>query len=365
MLKVWTQRFSVVSIVWLVLWGWTPAGSETLGACVVETSPATPTGPLVRHLTEDCSPTEREANAVSSRTVMEAMANGRPVDLVGVVIHGDLSFDALPVQTTQLPKGLTPEQQAALVQLNSEELRVVSVAVTIRNSVVRGAVRHQSATGTLQFTRPVNFQRTVFAQGIDLSRSVFQGAVDMSGATFEKEAFFVYGHFGHMLNCKETKFGPHTRFHRSLFQGPVNCAGAIFDGMAEFLEVTFEAPVNLAMVRFGSGTGFSGSRFHRHVNFSEAIFSRDAFFTFSNFEGDAIFADAQFLAHADFSDAQFHRPDDLLKARFDQQPVLTRTKRASPEEPTALLQSSGAQYAVTLFFLLMAAFLVAYAFKIK
>lgn len=309
--------------------------------------------------------TEREQNAVSGAAVIDAMAKGQSIDLVGVIVRGDLLFDNLAVQTVQMPKGLSPEQQAALNQLNADELRLVRGAVTIRDSVVQGAVRHRSAKGTLQFEGPVDFHGTTFKDGVDLSRSVFQGAVNLSGAKFEKESYFVQGQFAHALDCKETKFGPHTRFHRSVFRGAVDCTGALFDGMAEFLEVSFEQPVAMERVRFGSGTGFSGSRFKRHVNFTESIFSREAFFGYTVFEGDASFAGAQFLASADFSEAEFKRSDDLMKARFDQKPLLTRTKRMTQEQATGLLQSPGGQYALTLFLLLMAALLVAYALKMK
>lgn len=333
-------------------------------ACVVEGASTGATA-LIRHLSPDCTAAERERQAVQSAALLSAMKKGQAIDLVGVVIRGDLLFDALDVQTTQMPKGLSAKQQAALTQLNAEELRRVVAPVTIRDSIVAGALRHRSAKGRLQFEGPVDVRGTRFKDGVDLSRSVFQGAVDLSGARFEREAYFVQGQFAQGLHCEGTLFGPHTRFHRSLFQGAVGCAGAVFDGMAEFLEVRFEQAVTMERARFGSGTGFSGSRFSRQANFSDAIFSREAFFGFTVFEGDASFAGAQFLAGADFSDAEFKRPDDLKKARFDQGPVLTRTKRLTQDSATGLLQSPAGQYGVTLFFLLMAAVLVAYAFKIK
>lgn len=343
-------------------------GPSAQAACAIE-SPAQVKGrpgPLIKHLAADCTQAEREANAVSGATIIAAIVAGQPVDLNGVVVRGDVSFDAMPVEVTQLPKGLSPEQRAALSELSADELRLVRGPVAIRESIVMGAVRHRSAKGTLQFQGPLDLRGTTFREGVDLSRSVFQGGVDLSGAKFEKEAYFIQGQFGHALACKDTKFGPHTRFHRSVFRGPVDCAGALFDGMAEFLEVSVEQPFTMERARFGSGTGFSGSRFLRHANFSEAIFSRETFFAFSVFDGDVSFAGAQFLSGADFSDAEFKRPDDLAKARFDRAPLYTRTKRVAWEEQrTGLLQSPTGQYAVTLFFLLMAALLLAYAFKMK
>jgi uncharacterized protein YjbI with pentapeptide repeats len=355
----------VCSLALLLGWIGILSIGEARAACLVDAPAGAKSGSLVMHLPPDCTQAEREARAVGSAAIMEAMAKGRIVDLVGVVVRGDLIFDKLPVQTTQMPKGLTPEQRAALTQLNVEDLRLVREAVTIRDSVVLGAWRHRSAKGTLQFEGPVDFHGTTFKDGLDLSRSAFQSAVDLSRASFEKEAYFVQGQFAHALSCTDTKFGPHTRFHRSSFRGAVHCAGALFDGMAEFLEVSFEQSASFERARFGSGTGFSGSRFKRHANFSEAIFSREAFFGFSVFEGEASFAGAQFLGSADFSSAEFMKPDDLAKVRFDQKPLFTRTKRVAQEQSTDFLKSPTGQYGLTLLLLLTGALLVAYALRMK
>jgi uncharacterized protein YjbI with pentapeptide repeats len=352
---------------WALLLGlcWPDPDGEVQAACMVEGPTGGKTGPLVAHLSGDCTRAERAAHPIASTVILDAIKKGQPVDLVGVLIQGDLSLDAVPIKTTQVPKGLSAEQQAALSRLNAEEVRLVSAPFTIRDSVVSGTVRHRSTTGTLQFAGPVDLQGTTFKDGVDLSRAMFQGAVDVSGAKFEKEAYFVQGQFAHAFVCKGTSFGPHTRFHRSQFRGAVECTGALFDGMAEFLEVTFEQSATMERVRFGSGTGFSGSRFKRQANFSDAIFSRDAFFAFAVFEGDVSFGGAQFLAGADFSDAEFKRPDDLAKARFDRPALFTRTKRLAPEPAGGFFQSPTGQYGVTAFFLLMAALLVAYALKLK
>lgn len=338
---------------------------ESSAGCAVEVPVGESGGGLVRHLAPSCTQAEREARAVGNAAIMEVVAKGRSVDLVGVIVRGDLIFDRLAVQTAPLRKGVIPEQQAALNQSNGEEVRFVRKAVTIRDSVVFGAVGHRSAKGTLQFEGPLDFKGTTFKDGVDLSRSVFKGTVELSGATFEKEAYFVRGQFGQSLGCKETKFGPHTRFHRSMFRGPVDCGGALFDGIAEFLEVSFEQPVSFERARFGLGTGFSGSRFMRNANFTEAIFSRDTFFGFSVFEGETSFAAAQFLGAADFSGAEFKKPDDLTKVRFEQKPLFTRTKRIVQDQPADTLKLQAGQYALTLFFLLMAALLVAYVLKMK
>jgi hypothetical protein len=337
----------------------------TTAACEVETGGSRKDEPLIIRLPPSCTPLEREARAVDGSTILKAAARGRAVNLVGVIVRGDLILDPLTVQADSLTDKAGSEQRTTANFRNVGEHRSVREAITIRDSVVRGAVRHRSATGRLQFEGPLDFRRTVFKDGVDLSRSDFQQQVLLSGATFEKEAFFVQGRFAQGLECKETKFGPHTRFHRSTFGGPVDCADALFDGLAELLEVSFEESVSFERARFGLGTGFSGSRFKRRSTFDDAIFSREAFFSFSVFEGEVSFAGTQFLGRTDFSDAEFKRPDNLAKARFDQPPGFMRTKRNAQTQEAELESSPAAQYAVTILCLIVAAMLVGYALRLK
>lgn len=360
-MRMWFSWYLVVVFVWVVV----TYPPEVDAACVVEAQPLGAEAGLVIHLLPGCTMAEREAHAVHSEAVMDAIAQGRPVDLLGVIVRGDLIFDYLTPQTTSRPLISATDMTDRADHVGGDEQRIVREILSIRHSVVTGAVRHRSVGGTLRFERTVDLYGSHFREGVDLSRSVYQEAVELSAATFEKEAYFVQGQFARQMQCRDTKFGPSTRFHRSVFRGSVNCTGALFDGMAEFLEVKFEQPVLFERSRFGLGTGFSGSRFKSRVSFSEAIFSRETFFGFAIFENEAVFSGAQFLGSADFSNARFMRQDDLAKARFDQPPLLAHTKRIGPDPPLGLSQARSGQYALTLVFLVVAALLVAYAVKMK
>jgi hypothetical protein len=358
---MWSRWYVV-----LVLVGTMVTCPPEAGAGCVTEAPATGIeAGLVIHLSPSCTPAEREAYAVRGEAVLDAIAKGRPVDLLGVIVRGDLIFDRLAVQATARSPVPALEIRNREDHAGGNGQRIVHKALSLRDAVVLGVVRHRSAEGTLRFEGPVNFSGSHFKEGVDLSRSVFHESVELSGATFEKEAYFVQGQFAQQVGCRETRFGPSTRFHRSVFRGSVNCTGALFDGTAEFLEVQFEQPATFERSRFGSGTGFSGSHFKSRVTFSEAIFSRETFFMFAAFESEAVFAGAQFLGSADFSNAEFRRQDDLAKARFDQPPLLSQTKRLEPAQPAGPLQTGNGQYALTLVFLIVAALLVAYAVRLK
>lgn len=332
---------------------------EAAAVCVAEVPKGGIEVGLVMHLSAGCTPAEREAHAVRGEDVMETIAEGRPVDLAGVVVRGDILFDRLAAQT---PVAETRRDED---HANESEQRLVRAALIIRDSEVLGTVGHRSAGGTLRFEGPVMFFGTHFKEGVDLSRSVFLEPVELSGVIFEKEAYFVQGQFLQQVGCHATKFGPNTRFHRSVFRDAVNCTEALFDGMTEFIEVTFEQPVTFERSRFGLGTGFSGSRFKGPVSFRDAIFSRETFFGFAAFESDAVFAGARFLGPADFSNAEFRQADDLAKASFDQPPLFSQTTRLEQVQPAGFLHSRNGQYVLTMVFLILAALLVAYVVKLK
>ena len=359
-----TQRPRHHTRTWgLVFWlGWTivASGAEVTAACLVEGSVSQAGGALVKRLPSSCTQAEREIQAVDGASILASLKKGQVVDLTGVIVRGDVDFGRLSVQTVGGGTRIGSDQPE---QTGTQEVRLVRGPLTIRESVVLGAVRHRSSTGTLQFEGPVNFHGTTFKDGVDLSRSYFQGPVELAEAVFQKEAYFVQGRFMQGLGCQGTRFGPHTRFHRSMFRGAVDCTGALFDGTAEWLEVTFEQPAVFERARFGSGTGFSGSRFMRQAAFPDAIFSRDTFFTFSVFEEAAVFAGGQFLGSVDFSDADFKKPDDLARARFDQPPIFIRTRRVIQEQPGDDPAMFFRRYGLTALLLLASAGLVGYILK--
>ena len=338
---------------------------EADAACVAETSVSGTEAGLVIHLSPSCTQAERESHAVRGEVIMDAIVKGRPVDLLGVLVRGDLIFDRLAVHKMTHSPMPSSERANQEDRVGGNGQRVVREALSLRDSVVLGAVRYRATDSTLRFEGPVDFSGSHFKEGVDLSRSVFHNPVEFSRATFEKEAYFVQGQFAMPVGCRETKFGPSTRFHQSTFRGSVDCTSALFDGMAEFLEVTFEQPAVFERSRFGLGTGFSGSHFKSRVSFSEAIFSRETFFTFAAFESEAVFAGAQFLGSADFSHAEFRQEDDLTQARFDHLPLLDQTTRLKPARSAGFLQTRNGQYALTVIVLIVVALLVAYAVKLK
>jgi hypothetical protein len=325
------------------------AGAE----CVAET--ASSSSLFKTHLSQGCTKSERESRAIDAAALLAALKQAQTVDLEGVVVRGNLTFHSLPVSSNP------PVIDGVISQ--DKEVRVITGAISVVNSVVQGTILHRSSEGTLLFGGPLSFAGTTFEQAVDLSRSVFTQPVTFSGAIFLGESYFVQGHFLSLVNSEKTAFGPHTRFHRSQFHGPVTFQQSGFSGLAEFLEVTFDEDANLSRTYFKLGTGFSGSQFKGLADFSEALFDGDAFFTFTRFDGDVFFRRATFRAMADFDDAMFNAREDFSKAFFEKGPQFARTKRSS-QKPEALgIENPQIQYAITLSLLVFSAILIAYLIR--
>jgi uncharacterized protein YjbI with pentapeptide repeats len=324
--------------------------------CSVAQSASGTGAAFMLHLGADCTEQEREARAVDAAQLLQALKEGKGIDLSGVVVRGDLSLDTLPV-------GPLPPELEGMKELQGREIRVIAGSLTIVNSVVRGAIRHQSRQGLLVVKGPVTFSGTKFEQIVDLSQSLFVQPLTLSGAVFLQESYFVQGRFLRDLFAEKTAFGPHTRFHRSVFHGPVTFQQSGFNGLVEFLEVVFEKDANLSRTYFKLGTGFSGSRFQGLADFSEATFDREAFFTFTLFEGDAYFRRATFRSAADFSDAKFKGREDFSKVFFEQGPLFTRATRSATGQAPLGLENQTVQYAIILSLLIFSAMLIAYLIR--
>jgi uncharacterized protein YjbI with pentapeptide repeats len=340
----------------LILCG--PLNMQAAADCLVESRGGVRQGQLKTHLSAECTDSEREARSIDASNLMAALKRGQAIDLSGVVIHGDLVLDTLPISANP------PKIDGVSIQRDSD-MRVIAGRVSIVNSVVRGVIKHQSAQGLLLFIRPVTFSGTTFEQPVDLSRSVFAQPVTLSGAVFLREGYFVQGHFLAEVIGEKTAFGPHTRFHRSQFHGPVTFKQSGFSGLTEFLEVMFDRDANFSHTYFKSGTGFSGSQFKGLSDFSEAVFDGDAFFTFTRFDGDTYFRRATFRATADFDDAQFNAREDFSKVSFEKGPQFARAKRSTQGPQPLGIENPQVQYVITLSLLLFGAFLIAYLVRYR
>ena len=337
--------------------GWPGEGAvpSAWGACAMEREHPDQTGWFIRHLDSDCSMADREAQAVQADDVLAALTAGKGVALDGVVVAGDLLFDAMPAVPAGTVADPPPVFQELIQAGQIRTMRRLAGPLTIANSTVRGAFGSRAASDYLIIQGPVTASGTTFERLVDFSRTVFMGPAEFSGSTFQAQAFFIEARFAQAARFEQVVFGPHTRFHKAVFAGPGTFHAAAFNGLAEFLEVMFLSDANFSKAAFSMGTGFSGSRFKGRLDASGAVFEREAFFTFTEFEQDAVFRGAAFKGTTDFSDAHFKGMDDFSRAVFTVEPRFTRVQtsgaRSSPglsSDPRVLYGLAGILLVATL-----------------
>lgn len=330
--------------------------AEASNACVVQRS-AEDSETFRVYLEKDCTDQEREANAVSAAQILTALAKKKNVEVTGAIIVGDLALDGLPARALE-DDGRLPWAQSKLKSLKVERIHMVPGALSIRDSIVRGAIQTKSGDAMVLVRGPVTMTGTSFERIVDLSRTIFLGPVDLSGAVFAQQAFFIDSIFDQPVQFERTAFGVHTRFHKAAFRDTATFHRAGFNGLSEFLQVDFGKDARFSQSYFKMGTGFSGSHFHGMLDFSEVVFEREAYFSYAIFEGDAYFRRATFRADANFADAEFKGVDDFSKTFFNVAPRFTRAKvsneRAVPkglQDPRILYLIAAALLAFSLLFI--------------
>jgi uncharacterized protein YjbI with pentapeptide repeats len=325
--------------------------------CVVEAVTNT-RDTFVKHMSKTCTEDERLAHPVRAEELLQAIQQGQAVDLVGVVVVGDVFLDQLPLHHVPLSGQLPAVTQELLASHGLKEVRVISQPVSIRDSRIDGVIATKLKEGYLLIQGPFTMAGTTFADMVDLSRTLFSEDVNFSNAVFRREGLFLQTVFNRPTRFEQVVFGVHTRFHRARFGETVTFEGAQFNGLAEFLEVAFDKDANLSRSSFKMGTGFSGAQFNGNVTFSEALFEREVFFLFTRFAGNAYFPRAAFRGQADFSHAEFFGMSDFAQVSFTVDPVFQGTKLSGSPPTRGDLQNIKALYGIAVSFLVLTGLLV-------
>ena len=300
-------------------------GAESLDAwaCRLLEPPAGRSDTLWVHLEGFCLSKDQQAWAVNGSDIIEALKNGQDIDLQGVLVVGDVMLDQLPLQAVAEIPNLPATILVQLQQRGLDSVRVVSGALTIRDSQFEKILATNLSQGALVMLGEVDVSGTTFLQSVDFSKTIFSNTFVFADVHVDFEGFFIGTHFEKAVNFSHTTFGTHARFHKAVFRAPVMFAEVQFKGVAEFLEVDFQKEADFSQAQFVSGTGFSGSVFHGPVNFSEVVMKQAIYFRFSEFKQRASFRHAQFQNVVDFSNARFEDTHDLVEAEFAIHPDFT------------------------------------------
>jgi uncharacterized protein YjbI with pentapeptide repeats len=304
--------------------------------CTVEREPPGEPTLFVRHVSSDCSKSERVAQSVPAGEILEALKAGKSVSIRNAVVIGDLLLTRLPpVPPASVP--LSPSVLATMAGSSVTEVRVIRGSLSIRDSLFEGMldtqlkpdmIEHRLLGDVVVIQGPVTFRGTTFSANVDLSRTIFLGPVESDEAVFLGDALFLSCVFDKKATFEKTAFAGNTRYYQAVFHEPVTFLRAGFSGLTNFLSVTFKKESSFSRAYFKLGSGFSGSKFEGISDFSEAVFEKNVFFTHAVFAADTYFRRATFRGEVNFSDAVFRAKDDFAKVFYQKEPNFTRAKFA-------------------------------------
>lgn len=275
------------------------------------------------HVEGSCLPGEEEALAVRGADLLEALEQGKRIDLDRVLVVDAVMLDLLPLHALSEYPTIPPVVKKRLQEQGITAVRVIPGVLSIRHSRFDKVLATNLVEGALLILGPVDFTGTVFQQSLDLSKTVFAGPVRFSHARVDFEGFFIGSQFAQGVDFSHVIFGTHSRFHRARFRDRVTFAEANFRGIAEFLEVEFQQAADFSRSTFDSGTGFSGSVFEGATDFSAITAVHEIYFRFTEFRESVTFAHAQFHKVVDFTDARFDGAQDFSGVVFHAPPELT------------------------------------------
>jgi len=150
-------------------------GAESLDAwaCRLLEPPAGRSDILWVHLEGFCLSKDQQAWAVNGADIIEALKNGQDIDLQGVLVVGDVMLDQLPLQAAAEIPNLPATILAQLQQRGLDSVRVVSDAVTIRDSQFEKILATNLSQGALVMLGAVDVSGTTFLQSVDFSKTIF------------------------------------------------------------------------------------------------------------------------------------------------------------------------------------------------
>jgi len=314
-------RCVVIVGVVVAIWG----SVTRVSACEVIQAPSTESEIFRRHLMGSCTAEERERLAIDAGSLLEALKEGKHIDLRGVMIVGDLMLDQLPLLPISAATVPSAAAQQVAAERHLEEGRLLHQSVSIHDAVIQGTWATNLRQGLLVLLGEFSVTGTKFEQSVDFSHTLFLQGIDFTNSQILYEAFFVRAHFEESAVFNGVIFGTHSRFHKAHFKQDARFMESRFTGLAEFLEVIVEQEANFTKAQFQMGTGFSGAQFAGPVIFSDSLFMREAFFRFSNFQQEVDFQGATFQKISDFTDSSFAGQTNFENVEFLEFPKFSGT----------------------------------------
>ena len=275
-------------------------------------------------LPDDWSEEKKEANPIAAKKVVEAINDGKNVEIINAVIDGPLKLKSLNVEgevTIQRTKirGPIDWSYAAFKRVLNLENSIFETDVTFTTVTVEKDIFLDGAT----FCEKAKFSN-ITVMGVFYSQSTtFRKDVIFTDGTFKKRIKFSKSTFEGAANFVSARTGINAVFTRAEFKQRASFNSAQIEGSAFFNPATFEGDANFGSTRIGSNAVFTRAEFKQHAYFDSAQIERESHFEETVFANDVSFQDTS-LKTVFFGEpnVQFHEKIDLRGCIYDRiQPI--------------------------------------------
>lgn len=189
----------------------------------------------------------KENQRISASEVLQAIADGKEIKLLGCTISGSLNVNRLLVKEENFDvTNLTTRSQESATIITLGQL-VSFNGCTFEDDVCFSSEWDNPGEVSIVFKRDAVFNSSVFCGQTRFSSALFRGTAGFDGCTFERIAVF-----------RGVKFHSKALFRTVLFKGYALFSGAIFSKEARFTNTCFGKGGNFNEIVFSDLADFSG-----------------------------------------------------------------------------------------------------------
>ena len=308
---------------------------------------------LLRYICPDnWSDQKKVANPIDAEEIVEAIKDGKVVEIINAVIEGPFILkytnveENITIQRTRI-RGQVDWSYSAFKQMLKLENSTFETDATFTGIIVEKDIFQDNVTflgkatfsdimvnGVIHsrdstFKKEAIFVESIFKKRVEFRETTFEGKVIFYQTQIEGRAFFDTATFKDEANFGSARIGGTAVFNRAkfkkivifnganieggalfnsaIFEDDVDFYGAQINNIAEFYEAVFNKKANFGLIRIKTMIGFSSTIFKGKVNFNQAQIDGNAFFDTTVFEDETNFGSTRIGGFAVFNGAKFKR----------------------------------------------------------
>jgi len=286
---------------------------------------------LLRYICpDDWSDQKKEANPIDAEEIVEAIEDGKTVEIINAVIEGafmlkHINIDGkITIQRTKI-RGQVDWSYAAFKQVLNLENSIFEIDATFIGIMVEKDIFQDNVTflgnatfaditvnGVFHsrdstFKKDAIFVESVFKKRVEFSKTTFEGKVDFGITRIGSVVVFNEAKFEKQVIFNSTKIEGAAFFNSTIFEDDVDFIGAQIYNTVEFYKAQFKQKADFGIARIKMNVRFTSTIFKGKVNFNQTQIEGSAFFDTAIFEDEANFGSALIGGNAVFNGVKFKK----------------------------------------------------------